>query len=164
MTDIRTVVDRIKSLSSPQAKVISGLEIQFISSLGKPADMTKIEHLHLEVPQDLLDLWSTSDKTALWQDVSYGQWGLIIHDPIWCERETRYFRSVYTNDIRNDELIIGEFLGDQEKVVISCSSEDFGTIRILRPLDPRKVWPVVASSLTEFLHRFLDTEGAKYWE
>jgi hypothetical protein len=62
--------------------------------------------------------------------------------------------------------VIGEFLGDSERLVVSCSTAaaDSGRVYVALPLDPRKEWESPASSLAEFLARYLDAQGEKYWD
>jgi hypothetical protein len=63
-------------------------------------------------------------------------------------------------------LIIGEFLGDQEKVLVGCDpeSDDFGSVVIVAEIDPRKDWFIPASSVPEFLEHFVSAAGEKFWE
>jgi hypothetical protein len=62
--------------------------------------------------------------------------------------------------------MIGEFLGDQERVIVRCKreSEDFGSVMIVAEIDPRKDWFVPATSVLEFLERFVSEAGEKFWE
>jgi len=39
-----------------------------------------------------------------------------------------------------------------------------GSVRVALPLDPRPNWFAVAEDLGEFLCRYREARGAKYWE
>jgi hypothetical protein len=62
--------------------------------------------------------------------------------------------------------VLGEFLGDAQRLVVRCSSsaEDFGRVYIALPIDPRSEWESPAGSLAEFFALYLDVQGDKFWE
>ncbi|MDB5046193.1 MAG: hypothetical protein JWQ08_2243 [Deinococcus sp.] len=67
---------------------------------------------------------------VIYEDIIYRQWGLIVHNLEWCLSETQLMKSLYPDEILDSELVIGEFLGDQEKVLISLDNDKFGQITI----------------------------------
>jgi hypothetical protein len=59
---------------------------------------------------------------------------------------------------------MGEFLGDQELLVLAPSEPDRGHVLIALPLDDRSDWHAAAGDLAEFLDRYLNALSDKYWE
>jgi hypothetical protein len=60
--------------------------------------------------------------------------------------------------------VLGEFLGDQELLVLAPSETGRRRILIALPLDSRADWLGAAQDLGEFLERYFDHASAKYWE
>jgi hypothetical protein len=62
-------------------------------------------------------------------------------------------------------LIIGECLGDTDRIIVRCDpeSDDFGSVLISLALDSRKDWYTAASSLVEFLEKASISIEYKYW-
>jgi len=56
--------------------------------------------------------------------------------------------------------VIGEFLGDQELLILDRD----GRVMVALPLDLRQDWFRPAASLSDFLQRLLTTNGAKFWQ
>ncbi|UQN06141.1 hypothetical protein [Deinococcus sp. QL22] len=135
---------------------------QYVSSIVLTARRAEDQSTYND-PQDLLDLWRISFRTAIHEDIVYGQWGLVIHHLEWCLSETQLVKSLYPTEISALKLVIGEFLGDQEKLLVSLDKDKFGQVSIFQPLDARNEWPIVADRLSEFLMKFIEYGGQKYW-
>jgi hypothetical protein len=75
-------------------------------------------------------------------------------------------RSGRPDEYEGGDLVIGEFLGDAERLVVRCSpsAEDYGRVYIALPIDPRVEWESPAASLSAFLALYLDAHGDKFWE
>jgi hypothetical protein len=116
----------------------------------------------VEVPGDLEDFWSVTDTAILFKDVEYGQWGLEIFSPVEVLVQNKSIRDYRPGQFMPTDLIIGRFLGDADLLVASTDMSD--GISIALPIDPRKEWPRVATDFYEFLMRYLEAQGAKYWE
>jgi hypothetical protein len=121
----------------------------------------------VKLPDEIKVLWSKGSEFHLNSDVIYGQWGCILWSP--AEIAARHESAIgwrRPDDFRSGDLIIGEFRGDSDLVVLRCdpSSQDFGSIVIALPIDPRDEWPCVASSVTEFIEIFLSNSEKKFWE
>ena len=69
------------------------------------------------------------------------------------------------NAFESEDLIIGEFLGDSDLLVVRCSpnSTDFGQIIIALPIGHREDWYYLTYSLPEFLQKFIASQGEKFW-
>jgi len=117
-----------------------------------------------QAPGELVHSWSTSRQSRLFEDVDYGQWGLMLLPPANAAKRTAGERVLRPNAYRAGDIIIGEFLGDQELLVFAPSEVNRGQVLIALPMDDRPDWPAAASSLAEFLERYLDALGEKYWE
>lgn len=69
-------------------------------------------------------------------------------------------------DFRPEDLIIGEFLGDADLLVLRCdaTSPDFGNIIIALPLDFREEENIATNSLESFFNQLIAANGDKFWE
>jgi hypothetical protein len=63
-------------------------------------------------------------------------------------------------DFAQDDVVLGEFLGDQDLLVVDRR----GYVLVATPLDSRSDWRRPAVSLSHFLDRFVLETGAKFWE
>lgn len=140
------------------SRVVDGAETTGPTDLEAMTDLT--------LPRDVAELWQECSGLFLFQDVTYGQWGLHVFARSEAEAETDRARTTRPLDFLSSDLVLGEFVGDSELLVVRCdaASVDFGAIRVARPLDPRLEWPQVASSLSSFLRGYMDARGRKYWE
>lgn len=118
----------------------------------------------VEVLAELMQVWSTSRQSRLFEDVDYGQWGLVLLSPAAAAERTAIERARRPGAYRADDVVVGEFLGGQELVVLAPSETDRGHVLIALPLDERADWYAVAGDLAEFLDRYLDALGENYWE
>jgi hypothetical protein len=115
------------------------------------------------VPTELVQVWSVSRQARLFEDVEYGQWGLVLLSPAASAQRTAEERARRPGIYRADDVVIGEFLGDQELVVLA-PSEIRGHVLVALPLDDRGDWYPAASDLAEFLDRYLSAFGNTFWE
>lgn len=106
---------------------------------------------HALLPE-LEALWLSSREAWLFQDIDYGQWGLHILDPAAAAALTRDERARRPGDFEPTDAVVGEFLGDTDLLVLDAN----GSVLVALPLDPRTDWPQVASTLSEFLTRYLE--------
>jgi hypothetical protein len=113
---------------------------------------------------ELRALWSTSREAWLFEDVEYGQWGLHLLSPSESAARTAAERAQRSDDLRPDDVVLGEFLGDAELLVYAPSEGDGRRYLIALPLDPREDWFSAGASANEVLERLLDADGDKYWE
>ena len=124
------------------------------------------ETLGITLPLPITHLWDKTSGLRLFEDVNYGQWGLILWSPnqVITEQEKRIAQR--KEDFRPGDLIVGEFLGDADMMVLRCdaASPDFGNVMIALPLDFREEWYLAANSLESFLSQFLAACGNKFWE
>lgn len=112
-------------------------------------------------PVELQQLWLTSRTARLFEDVEYGQWGLALLSPAEAAARTAEFHSTRPDDTVQGDIVIGEFLGDLELLILSGNGEG---VLVALPLDPRIDWYRAAPSLAEFLVKYREALGNKYWE
>ena len=129
-------------------------------------DADLIESLGLVLPPSVRDFWDGASGLVMFADMAHGQWGLVIWSPDQAYVRHQRYASPRPTEYRTGDLLIGEFLGDSDLLLVRCEpgASDFGSIMVALPLDPRPVWPTVAGTLEEFIERFLEARGEKYWE
>jgi hypothetical protein len=123
--------------------------------------------LEVKLPEEIKLLWSRASELRLLEDVNYGQWGCILWSPVEIvARHKQAFGWRGPDDFRRGDVILGEFRGDTDLVVLRCdpSQTDFGKIVVALAMDPRGDWPCVSSSITEFVLGFLSHPDKKFWE
>lgn len=126
----------------------------------------KLPSIDISVPEELLQFWSISDSAKLFFDVDFGQWGLEILSPERSIQKTEEERLERGQDFDEYDLLIGQFLGDSELLLICCdkSSSLYGSLKIVMPIDPRRDWPTVAKNFADFLLSYSSSYGDKFWE
>lgn len=124
------------------------------------------EALGITLPLAIIQLWDKTSQLRLFEDVTYGQWGLIVWSPERVITEQKKRIAQRKEDFRSGDLIIGEFLGDADLLIVRCdaASADFGNIMIALPLDSREEWYIAANTLESFLSQFIAAQGDKFWE
>jgi hypothetical protein len=115
------------------------------------------------IPQELLALFSISNGLILFKDVEYGQWGLKIYPYPTLLNANEQIKS-WRTDLNKNDLIIGEFYGDSDLIILSLEDYNFGQVIICTPLDERKDWYFLKMNFEEFLEKYIDSEGEKFWE
>ncbi|MGX2950014.1 SMI1/KNR4 family protein, partial [Ursidibacter sp. B-7004-1] len=119
------------------------------------------------LPIQYLNFITETDGAKLFYDEAYGQAGLYLYETDVIKSKNLEWRKSYLNqDLLPTDLIIGEFFGDSDLVILRCdeNSKDYGDIIISLPLDERKDWYFLTSNFEHFLIKFCDNEGIKYWE
>jgi len=140
--------------------------LRSVSSVFPPAALGEVESTWNvgAISDDVVSLWRASRTARLFEDTEYGQWGLVLLDPQVSLQRTKAERAARPYDFRDDDIVIGEFLGDQDLLVVAPS--EFGSRRVLvaLPLDSRDDWFGAAEDLGEFLDSYFAARGSKYWE
>lgn len=166
--NIEKLIHTIKSLGivdTPDVSISMPLHCQVLPP--QPWDKKALEDsLSITLPSAIINLWNQTSELRLFEDISYGQWGLILWSPnqVITEQEKRINQR--PEDFRPGDLIIGEFLGDADLLVLRCDETypDFGNILIALPLDSREEWDIAAKSLESFLNQLIAAKGEKFWE
>jgi hypothetical protein len=165
MTGVSDALDRFRRVPSPPKGGMSN-PFKLMSTLNEPARSNEVERAWSgrELPSDGVELWAVSREARLFEDVEYGQWGLVLLSPSASATRTAQERELRPYDLRADDIVLGEFLGDQELLVLAPSETGWRRILIALPLDSRAAWFGAGADLHEFLVRYFDSDGDKYWE
>jgi hypothetical protein len=116
------------------------------------------------LPKQLVEAWSAARQARLFTDDEYGQWGLLLLSPTASAERTEKELRARPEQYRPRDLVIGEFLGDQELIVLADENDGAGPVLIALALDDRTDWDVAAQDLGEFLELYFEHAGDKYWE
>lgn len=76
---------------------------------------------------------------------------------------TRRERISRPDDIHENDIVVGEFLGDSDLLIVSCGPHRDPVI-IAGPISGREDWVSIGPSFCAFLDLFLDADGEKFWE
>jgi hypothetical protein len=166
--DIDKLIHTIESIGiidSPDVSIPMPMHCQVLPP--QPWDKKALEEAFgITLPLAIIHLWDRTSGLRIFEDVTYGQWGLIFWSPdrVITEQEKRIAQR--QEDFRPGDLIIAEFLGDSDLLVLRCDATalDFGNVIIALPLDSREEWYLAANSLENFLSQFLAANGDKFWE
>lgn len=167
--DIHGLIDRLRRegpSSSPPIPMDEAAPMSFESWFAEGgAGREELEAVPYQLPSDLRDFWAAARTARLFEDRTYGQWGLVLLSPTRALGRTVGYCANRRRDFAAGDLVVGEFLGDSDLLVIRCdpTMEDFGAVLIASPLDGRPDWPHLASSLGEFLDRYVRSVGDKFW-
>jgi len=116
------------------------------------------------IPDDAVELWAVCRSARLYADTAYGQWGLVLLSPAASAARTALERAARPEDVTADDLVIGEFLGDLDLLILAPGERDERRVLVALPLDPRVEWYGVGSSLADFLVAYGEADGDKWWE
>lgn len=165
-----SLIKRLRDLQAtsplpPVAKMEPPIVVRCTLDSPRPWNREEIEKtLNVKLPDQLVDLWNQSSSLRLFEDCTYGQWGLIVWsaNKVLMEQKRAEERP---RDFLKGDLVIGEFLGDSDLLCLRCNplDKDFGKVVIALPIDPRPEWYWLDSDLTSFLDQFVDAKGEKYW-
>ena len=143
--------------------------VRSFGHLSKPVpwSVEKVEvACSVSLPSDLMGFWDRVGAARLFEDVEYGQWGLVLWSADEVIERSPKIAGERSRDYRPGDLFVGEFLGDSDLLLIrgDRSAPDHGQAMIALPIDRRTEWDTVGSSLTYFLDRYVQASGDKFWE
>lgn len=165
---LEELIASIRSNQFAPSSIASSLGLQLLSTVLPPYEWDRPAfeaELNVTAPATLDVLWRLASELRLFEDVLYGQWGLVIWGAdVVVQRQA--IREERSDDFRDGDLVIGEFLGDGDLVILRCDQEaaDFGSVLVALPIDRRESWYGVSPALDEFLYTFMAQGGAKFWE
>jgi len=123
----------------------------------------------VQMPTDLGELWGLCGGLRLYEDTIFQRRGLVVYAPPDTELlvlNREYWKEKGADALPGD-LVFGRFLGSRERVLVRChqrGAAGYRSILIVPETGPRSTWKTVAPGIEEFLVRFLDAHGEKYWE
>lgn len=167
MTSVPKIVATLEAWSSPKEAFHRGQRCPFLLSCSLDASpATFAEIAELDVGRDLQDFWRISMGADLFKDEKYGQWGLKILSPSEVIVASDTERRESPGDLNESDFVIGEFYGDSDLLIIDSHRAEQGEYPVLvkLPIDARNEWPLVAESFSDFLERYVASQGDKYWE
>jgi hypothetical protein len=166
MESVAQLVNRLKSAKPSADKILPDNDtVSFETDCtfaDEPADLSPF--YPFDIPDDLREFWSVTKEAELFTEKKYRQWGLKILSPEDALKETALERKSKPHIYNATELVIGVFFGDSDRLILDCHPDNSGNMLVALPIDPRKDWPVVATSLTELLNLYAQHKGEKYWE
>lgn len=150
---------------APDAGPANG-PFRLVSSVSGPATPGEVAAAwgDRSVADEVTDLWSATRTARLFEDTDSGQWGLVLLDPQASRHRTDAERAARPQDVRPDDMVIGEFLGDQELLVFAPSEGGLRRVLVALPVDARSEWFGIGGDLAQFLVAYFDARGDKYWE
>jgi hypothetical protein len=164
MTDLHDVLARYAAWGAPHP-VRPGEDLLLGNRLAAGASAQSVaEAWPGGVDAEAAAVWAATGEARLFEDVTYGQWGLLLLSPAASAARTARERADRPDDIRPDDVVVGEFLGDQDLLILAPSEAGERRVLVALPLDKRGEWYGAAPSLADFLARFYDAGGEKYWE
>lgn len=138
----------------------------FTSSLAdRGATEDELSALPDACPEQLVEFWREFVSARLFEDQTYGQWGLEILDPLGSLKATAELVNERQHDMRFGDLVVGKFVGDSDLLIVRCDRDaaDFGAVLIALPLDPRDDWDIASNSFSAFLNSYVTSGGEKFW-
>jgi hypothetical protein len=111
MTAIADAVERFRRQPSPSAGSTNN-PFNLRSTVDTPAQPTELYERWPggDLPRDALELWAACREARLFEDVDYGQWGLVLLSPSASATRTARERDARPSDLRPDDIVLGEFL------------------------------------------------------
>lgn len=165
MTSIAEALDAFRREPAPRRDPSNPFRLS--SKVGQPVTLAEIATSWPSVeglPSDALNLWTEASKARLFEDLDFAQWGLVILAPAESAIRTRHEQLARPSEYRRSDVIIGEFLGDQDLLVLAPSERGPRRVMVALPLDDRSTWFGVAPDLGSFLAKYFANAGRKFWE
>lgn len=166
---MKEIVQLIRDQGSTLAKPVEveGMPpMSFACSMSnRPATESEFSILPFECPSELRCFWEETATARLFVDQEYGQWGLEILNPDLSMELTARFREERPSDSKLGDLVVGKFLGDSDLLIVRCdtNTDDYGSVVIALPLDPRMEWETAGKSFSGFLENYVMSGGEKFW-
>ncbi|ATZ64496.1 SMI1/KNR4 family protein [Acinetobacter bereziniae] len=156
------IVDLLKN-SWTKPKVINNISIDMLFRCRFLHGINEFDNILF--PEDFIEFYKISNGAYLFEDVTYGQWGLILLDLYFIRLKTEEFMFDNVGGIFGD-YIVGEFIGDNDLLLLRLdkSKEDYGSIIIANRMDTRDDWRKIEKNFRNFIVNFTINEGQKYWE
>ena len=166
--DIAKLIHTIKSIGTVDSTDVS-IPMPMHSQVLPPQPWDKKileDSLSITLPLTIINLWNQTSGLRLFEDITYGQWGLILWSPAQVISEQEKRLAQRKSDFRPGDLIIGEFLGDADLLILrgDATSPDFGNVMIALSLDSREEWDLAGLTLESFLNQLIAANGDKFWE
>lgn len=170
MSELTNVVKQLKAdWSEPRIATHQGkpVAVPLVCRFEIPVNSVDLANARktIAIPPELLEFWQYANGASLFIDETYGQWGVHLWPVRVSIEETEKFSADRSRDFRRGDLVVGEFLGDSDLLLVRCdpNADDYGSVIIALPLDDRSEWDRAALSLEIFLLSYARTHGEKFW-
>ena len=169
MNSVHEIIEKIHNEweIEPKKAIQRGMECPF----PLQCSLNLKSKIYPQIPQVLLpkvleDFYTVSNGADLFKDQEYGQWGLKLYSIEEVTFASKIYKSNRKNDALQSDLIIGEFYGDSDLLLVRCdpNSDDYGSILVVLPVDQRQDWYIIANTFEEFINKFYESQGDKFWE
>lgn len=169
MNSIHKIIEKIQNEweIEPKKAIHKGIECPFpLRCSLNPKNKIYPLIFQTLLPKALEDFYTISNGADLFIDQEYGQWGLKLYPFEEITFASKIYKSSRKNDALQSDLIIGEFYGDSDLLLVRCDpdSDDYGSILVVLPIDQRQDWYIVANTFEEFINKFYESQGDKFWE
>jgi hypothetical protein len=169
MDSLNELLAQMKShWCNPRSAIHRGAEIPFKlrCSLNAGAEEHQLSSIKENLPQEVKDFYVMADGAILFKDDEYGQWGLKLYSLDEITGATNLYLDERSRDSLEGDLIIGEFVGDSDLLLLRCdhNTNDFGSVVVVSAIDPRADWEVASTDFVSFLQELYSHQGDKYWE
>lgn len=160
MSNVGSVLSECASWTEPRS--VQGNPFRLTCHLGEAAKAEELAEAWPEriLPTELREFWMVCREAALFVDDDYGQWGLKLLSPAASAARSMREQRQRPSDFSSDDIVLGEFLGDQDLLVLSGA----GAVLVALPIDSRADWYSPATSLAEFFGKYIASKGEKFWE
>lgn len=123
----------------------------------------------LKIPNDLIEFWAEiSNGCLLYYDLKYGQWGYKIYNALELQNKQLRWMNLFSDQWNSKLLAIGEIIDEDHPIIVREETDRTQTEEYIlvegNPLDPIEYWPIMASTIQEWIDRLITTQGAKYWD
>lgn len=127
---------------------------EFICELNSNTEI--VYHPNFSYPLELIQLWEQIGNSKFFYDFQDHHWGLDIFDSTSSINLTIFEKHERIEDYFDGDLLIGEFIADNEYLLIRCdkSKPDFGNILITNPVYKRDDWFEIENSLESFIKKY----------
>lgn len=138
---------------------------QFRCILNNGISPDRFGDIDLQLPTEFKEFLLVSNGADLFKDEEYGQWGARIFSIDELQSSNKYYRELRPKDFTKGDLIIGEFYGDSDLLLLRCDpeSKDYGAVLIALPFDNRSDW-YCSVNFENFITDYVNYEGDKFWE
>lgn len=114
------------------------------------------------LPDDIRELWLRSRSARLLVEETYGASGLELLSPAKSATFTSEWFSE-REDMREGDVLVGDFLGDADRLVYAPSESGLRRLLVADPIDDRNDWYGAARTIAGFLIRYHESRGDYFW-
>ena len=120
----------------------------------------------LHADSGLIEFWRNVQTAELFKDITYGQWGLRILSPSDSILRTQAELIERPNEMLSTDRVFAEFIGGSDHLLMDLSFDHptHKPIYVQLPIDRRNDWPKIADSFEQFLEKYVQECGDKFWE